>query len=264
MARENDGREHFSTLKNISTTPLHYKHFRDNPRPDTDSFLIGRGVHSLVLENKEPAIFDGRRAGAEYKAAVLANGGDKLLSSTQGALARAMADSVSHSRLAMEILSRAPRRETKLIWERNGRKCAGRDDADDATKTTLPTVLVELKTAKSAHPFRFMKEAEFYRYPEQMSWYAEALGIKYEAEFTQWPDCYIIVVENNGPVLPVSVHRVSPLRLNKAHNDVNDWLEKVARCERERYWPGWDSAVNNIECEVPVCEDGDFDEGVDA
>ena len=248
-----DGKLHFSTLKNIGSSPKHYRYYADNEREDSDSFLIGRATHALVLQNIEPKIFHAKRVGNAYKEAVELNGGEDLLNGTQGELVKRMADAVNRSRLAQEILSRCPYRETELTWERGGFQCAGRDDAHGHD------TLVELKTDKSVHPYMFKRTANWRRYPEQMAWYDVGLGTEYVHGETKWRDCYIIAVENNGPVFPVSVFRVTPIRLVQAHERVEQWLEKLRQCERQRYWPGWDESVEDIDWEIEVNE-GDDDE----
>lgn len=244
-----DGKLHFSTLKNISTTPKHYKYFSEHDREDTDSFLIGRATHALVLQGIAPTIWDGRRSGAAYEQAVADNGGDDILNATQGRLVFAMANAITNSRTAQDVLRDAPHREESIQWRRGEFYCAGRVDAFGTDS------LVELKTAKSANPYRFKREAGWYRYPEQMAWYDIGLGTKNEGDATQWRTCYIIVVENNGPVFPVSVFRVTPLRLLQANANIDEWLAKLERCQREKHWPGWDESVEDIDCEIEVNND---------
>lgn len=49
-------------LKNFSITPAHYKHFKENPKPDTAAMNFGRAYHLRVLEpelfKKEVGILD--------------------------------------------------------------------------------------------------------------------------------------------------------------------------------------------------------------
>lgn len=242
----NDGKLHFSTLKNIDKTPKHYKHFENFQREDTDDFLIGRATHALVLQGIEPKIWPERRAGNAYKAAVEENGGEDLLNNTQGDTVKRMAEAVANSRLAQAILKRCPSREQSIEFERSGFKCAGRVDAFGAFDQA------ELKTDKSVAPYKFKKTAHWMRYPEQMEWYDIGLGTKFEGESTRFRDNYIIAVEKVGPVYPVAVFRVTPLRLLQAHNRIEEWLTELERCVRERHFPGWDESVIDIDCEIEL------------
>lgn len=240
----NDGKLHFSTLKNIDRSPKHYAHFASCQREDTDDFLIGRATHALVLQGIEPKIFDGVRKGNAYKAAVFDNGGEDLLNNTQGDAVKRMAEAVANSRLAQEILRRCPSREQSIEFERHGFQCAGRVDAFGEFDQA------ELKTDKSIAPYRFKKTAHWMRYPEQMEWYDIGLGTKFEGESTKFRNNYIIAVEKVGPVYPVAVFRISPLRLLQAHHRIEEWLDDLARCQRQRYFPGWDESVIDIDCEI--------------
>jgi hypothetical protein len=254
MSHVKDGLLHFSTLKYIGTTPLHYKYYSEHDREDTDSFLVGRGMHLIVLLGKQPPFFEGRRVGSKYESVVFDNNGEDLLTAKQYDTACSMADAVLKSPLAMGLLSMAPHREAHKTWSRLGHTCSGTTDAigDD--------VIIDLKGTKNAHPVAFKREAEFYRYPEQITWYDEGNGTKFDNETTVWRRAYLIAVENRGPVYPVSVHRVSPLRMLQAHNRTDEWLTELTKCQRSNNWPGWDTEINEIDAEIKISESPDFED----
>lgn len=239
-----DGKLHFSDLKHIDKSELHFKHNESFEREDTDDFLIGRATHAVILQDIQPKYWDKRRAGKDYDAAVAENGGEDLLNTTQYNLVMRMAESVSKSRLAQDILRRCPIREQAIQFERRGFECAGRVDAYG------PDTQAELKTDKSVAPYRFKKTAHWNRYPEQLTWYDIGLGTKFDGEYTKFRDNYIIAVEKVGPVYPVAVFRITPLRLLQAHDRVEGWLDRLERSRRDRFYPGWDTAVHEIDCEI--------------
>lgn len=239
-----DPKLHFSGLKHIDKTELHFRHNELHEREDTDDFLIGRATHAIVLQDIQPKHWDGRRAGKAYEEAVAENDGEDLLNATQYNLVMRMAESVSNSRLAQDILRRCPIRERAIEFERRGFDCAGRVDAYGQEDQA------ELKTDKSVAPYRFKKTAHWNRYPEQMCWYDEGLGTKFDGEYTKFRNNYIIAVEKVGPVYPVAVFRITPLRLLQAHDRIEGWLDRLERSRREKFYPGWDGSVHDIDCEI--------------
>jgi hypothetical protein len=179
----NDNALHFSKLKNIGDSPMHYKYFEDEERADTDDYITGRAVHAGFLLQIVPTVWKGRRAGAEYRSAVDENNGDGLLSETMYGDAMHMIDSLLASRAAMDLLRCAPNREQSLTWTRRGIACAGRLDAFGKD------VLLELKTAKNASPRAFQWQGKVLNYREQLSWYDVGLGTVPDPFEPKWREC---------------------------------------------------------------------------
>jgi hypothetical protein len=249
----NDGKLHFSALKNIGLSPLHFDYFERNQREDSEAFLLGRATHAWVLQGIVPRFWPERRAGKAYQDAVAENNGEDLLNASQFALVESMANAVNRSALACSILSQATQREADLTWTRRGIECAARLDAFGKGIT------VELKTGQTAHPKRFQWDGKKYGYREQLAWYDYARGVRPDPFESKWNECYVIAVESKAP-FPVSVHRIMPLALQQANSRVEEWLDRYVECKALSKWPGWDSDVTEWDADLSLSPDEDSEE----
>ena len=247
--RIDDGRLHYSRLKLMDRSPMH---FALDEFADSDAYAWGRAFHVAVLLGKTPKFWEGKRQGNAYNEAVASNGGEIIITATAYDEVMRAVESVRKSRLAQELLSRCPNRETYHQWERDGVKCAGTIDADG------PGTVVELKSCRSANPYRFRKEASWYLYPEQKAWYQEPLGGVFRGPDSELLDSYIIACEKKYP-FAVSCIRVTPLRLIDANERCAEWLEKYKESTRLNYWPGWDQSCWDLDCDIDVAGSEDND-----
>jgi len=263
MLRKYDNRLHFSDLKHIEVSPLNYKDKLESPSGDTRSYLIGRAAHRLWLLEEEPVIWVGRRdlRNEEYSAAV-AQHGEKLLNKEEAALVYGMVKGLLHNPQSIRIKEQCNEFEKQVLFERNGIPCSMRLDMRG------PRILAELKTsqAKDMHPKRFQWLAKkIYHYTEQLAWYAMGDNMAETSAVTvseipyaprSWPESWIIAVESTRPH-DVVCHRVSPLQLDQANDNVERWLETLASCMSVNTWPGraWEPVEFDAEIEIEQTED---------
>lgn len=250
--QHNDYALHFSKLKNIADSPMHYKFFEDEEREDTDDFVTGRAVHRGWLLGEKLTAWKGKRQGNEYKQAVEENGGDDLLTDTMLYNAERMVSSLLGSYEANRILLYAPHRETSVTWTRRGIKCAGRLDAHGKD------VLMELKTAKNSAPHAFQWQGKVLGYREQLSWYDVGLGTIPDPFEPKWREAYAVAVGKKAP-WAVSIHRVSPLAMQQANGRVDEWLNAYQACLASGKWPGWDATIQDWDADVDFHGDNDDD-----
>jgi hypothetical protein len=88
----------WSLIKTIAKSPLHFRHRRDNPRPDSPTFRVGRAVHAAILEPERFAadwvVYAGRRAGKAWTAFFEEHEGREILNATEYDTVVAMASAV--------------------------------------------------------------------------------------------------------------------------------------------------------------------------
>lgn len=219
---------HFSTLKRIAQSPMHYRYALAHPPSDTPSFRFGRLVHGLVLGGHEPLVYDGDRRGKAWADFKAAHEGADIVTADEMARARAAADAVLSHREAARLLDGCET-EVAIDWQIGERACAGRVDA------LHPSRVVELKTASTADPERLMRAARHYGYHAQLSWYAHGAGLVA-------PEAYIIAVESAAPHA-VSVLRLTPRTLDEGARIWRLWIERLLACEAADEWPGYAQTV---------------------
>jgi hypothetical protein len=245
-----DGKLHFSDLKHIGDTPKRFEHNLAHPAKDTASFRKGRAVHSKWLLGIDPPVWEGRRdlRNKEYAAAVEAHG-EGLLNDAEYSDVLNMVRALDLHDKACWVKSRCLKFEVPMTWTRNSIECAGTLDACGRD------VLMELKSCESRkiRPASFQRAGMWLRYPEQCAWYAvgrfESTQINDTRPRRQWPETYCITVESSAPY-DVVVHRLSPLLLDRADENVERWLTIYKACKAAGNWPGhaddivdWDASV---------------------
>jgi hypothetical protein len=256
MTRPDDNRLHFSSLKYIATTPKEFDYQRTAKRKDTKAFKLGRAVHAKWLLNITPDIYTERRdlrvkEYQEYLQQLESRDGippdpENILNDAEYTLVMNTVRALDLHQEASRIKSRCNEFEKPLKWTRSGIECAGTLDMCG------PGVLAELKTCepRRIHPLAFQKQARWYRYPEQIAWYAVGNGTPTDVSCgVEWPDSYIISVESSG-AHDVVVHRCGELLLDQANSTVDEWLRTYSACKAAGRWPGHDDDIVEFDAEI--------------
>lgn len=223
---------HFSNLKRMALSPLHYLHSLEAGVDETRAMRIGSAVHSLVLGGTTFHMFDGERRGkawAEFKQDH--DDGSPILTATEYDQAVRVKEAVAADPLAHRLLDHPDLDTEKLIyWDYCGRSCSSRLDA------VTPETLIELKVTNSADPLRFPRQAIRMGYHAQLAFYNQALGRAATSP------AFVIAVEDRPP------HPVTVLQLTERALDYGDrlcrlWMERLLGCEATDEWPGYVQSV---------------------
>jgi len=214
----------------------------DHPREDKEAWVLGRAVHTLVLEPHE---FDARyavwfgadrrtKAGKEAWADFQANAiGKETLDAGDAAEARLIAESVRANADAMALL-RGGHAEVPLVWTDadTGVRCKGR--ADYLSDLLLP----DLKTTRDASPRKFASAAYSYGYFSQLAFYADgaaALDGRQRA-------VYLIAVETARPYI-CQVYEVPQASLAVGRAEYKRLLEQYRHARENNQWPGYATGI---------------------
>lgn len=232
---------HFSTLKAMALSPAHYR-YGLSARHDTPAMRLGRAVHAYVLLGQAPVVFEGaaRRGKAwESFAAATPRPEDALLLDDADAVF-AMGNAVLAHDEAMEAL--AGEREVRLRWEWLGRQCEGTADV------LSPTGVCDLKTTRTPHADRFIREALGRSYHAQLWWYGNGA----QASGRPRPAAASLVVVESMPPYVVTVYRLTLRALAAGERLARSWMERLLACEEADCWPGY------AQCAIPldVADDG--------
>ena len=246
-----DGKLHFSHLKHIEESPLHYAHAVKG-REDTAAMLKGRVVHAWTLQEIKPAVWDGERRGNAWKEFAAEHKGEDIITASEWDDVRRMAAAVHGDAFAREVLTACKERETAIEWERCGVPCSGRIDFH----ATDCSILGDLKTTACAAPRKFLWDAAKMHYDAQLPWYAEGQGLKVCGPDTIWPDAYIIAVESKAP-FPVIVYKLDQLRMDQGYEKTVRWMNAYLECVKSNafsvpYTHGvqtWEGDINLLQSE---------------
>lgn len=268
---------HFSTLRHMATSPLHYLRACDRERADTPALRLGRLTHALILTPELPAevaLWEGKarrgRAWEEFRAEAA---GKTIALASEIAAAERMRDAVYAEPEARALLAEG-RGEVTVTWKEglyagrveradhcfhgdhaacdgvNGCGCVCHGQPD--TYRIVPcrarpdwlgaAGLVELKTTRFLAPRAWGREAAARHYHVQLAHYLAGL----RSETGGGAPVSWIVVENTEPH-DVAVCRVGPDQIEAAERVRIQWLQRVAECEAAGRWPG----VGSFDFEPP-------------
>lgn len=243
--------ERFSTLKLMSKSPLHYLHARQRGYSETLSMRLGSGSHAMLFG--EPyVVFSGRRAGKDWVAFKKDNPGALILTDRERYEAQAMADAVRGNATAHRLLFSGAVLEKRIDWEWQGRAFRSTPDAAGDSH------IVDLKCLRSADPDKVVWQSRDMHYNAQAAMYRRALAAH---DGRTIKDCYLVVVENKAPH-PVTVLRFTETALETGDRSCAEWMERLRDCEQRNEWPGYRSAGDVVDLDVPATMD-DFTFGDD-
>jgi len=233
----------WSTLKHMCKSAKHYRHRLEHPIADTARLILGRAIHTAVLEPDafplRYVVFDGsRRAGKMFDEFAEANEGRTILKRDEYDTALAIRDAVRDHDAAASLLY--GQSEVTVTWTDAGTGicCKGRVD-----HVNTDGVLVDLKTTASVDPFEFERTSAKMLYHAQLAFYARGLGLMDDITYSSAPR--IIAVEAEPPH-DVVVFRVTEDALIEGDRLVSELLHKVATCRETGRWPGRFSAEQDL------------------
>lgn len=240
FTRHPDGAVHFSLLKKMALSPLHYAEAcraacLEQNEP-TRQMRVGTGAHFQLLGPRDGhriVAFEGdTRTGAVWKSFAAEHEGAEILTAPEWADATAIAEAVRRDPIAAPLLE--GRHEVPLRWDDGGITCAT-EGVDIVGKGRL----VDLKTTPSTEPEKWKRHAFGMHYPAQLMFYAEGAR---QNGIDVHEGLYLIGVESCPPYA-VTVLKLTPATEDHGRRCVALWLEQLRRCEENDFWPGYTQQV---------------------
>jgi hypothetical protein len=248
----------WSSLKEM-IVPMLFLWYQTHPKPDTEAFLIGRAVHTAVLE---PELFDSQYAikptkmsfaTKEGKAWKAEHSDRDILTPTQAATVKRCVQAVQQHDEAQELLS-GDRREETIVWKDpdTGVPCKARVDSIDALR------LPDLKTMQD---LEFI-ERDFRRflYYGKMAFYLD--GAITAGVISPSAEAFIIAVQKKEPS-DVCIIRLKEQNLAAGQRLYTKLLYRWIACVEADVWPGRYPSVTTIDLPpwAPGMEPDDESEG---
>lgn len=227
---------HFSVLKEMRKSPLHYRHRELNAPEETPAMLLGRGAHTAILEPmqfmREYVLWEGeRRQGNAWKEFEATHASKTILKRAEYDLCVAMQEAVRAHLEALKYLARG-RAEQVVTWfdEPTGLPCKMR--ADWLCDAPGLATLIDVKSTATVDAVLFGANAARMGHYAQVAFYARglrAVGLPMPAK--------LIAVESKAPH-DVAVFDVDGDALAAGDEEVAELLVKVADCRKAGEWPG--------------------------
>lgn len=231
----------FHHLRAAGSCGAHAMHAFQGDDEETLAKRLGTAGHALTF-GKPLAVWDvpaknGRgiakrdprsKAWQEFQ---VVNASRPIVSVKEHAIALRIRDALHGHHLASRLLfGPGMIYERTIIWSELGR---ARQSTPDARG---PSHLVELKTTRSAHPFRFARDVEAMAYHAQLA--DQRAAIAYEQGGRAPREVYIVAVESARP------HVVQVYELTNGDLELGDrlrlaWLEKLQLYEATNLWGGY-------------------------
>jgi hypothetical protein len=222
----------WTTLKAMRRSPKHYRYVAAHPAEYTPAMMLGRAVHTAVLEpDRFPldyAVWDGaRRQGNAWEAFKIANAKRTILRADEYALCLAIRDAVRAHPVAKHLLEVGEAEKT-ITWTDPDTKlkCKGRLDWLNGIG------LCDLKTTVDLDPFRFGAQVARLGHHCQLAFYRRGL----HANGLDVP-VKILAVEKEPPY-DTAVFALDEETLYAGDEEVTELLRRVAECRKTNTWPG--------------------------
>jgi hypothetical protein len=226
----------WSTLSAMRQSPAAYHHRLTTPREATPAMLLGRLIHTAVLEPAQLltdyAVWEGGRRGTNEHKAWLAEIGDREQTTTADMeKALAIAEAVRSHPAAHRAL-RGGHAEKSLHWTDPATRLRCKGRVDHIRFDRGETTLTDLKSTRQVEPRAFGRSVEAFGIHGQLALYRrgmDVLGYK--------PGPVRIVAVEQEPPHEVAVYLVPDEVLDAGAQLVDRLLAEVKKWRTRRRWP---------------------------
>lgn len=248
-----------SGLKAIARSPLHYwaRYIDPDREPDepTPAMKLGTATHCAVLEPARfaeeyvevPEGLDRRTKEGKALWAELQASGREPISARDASYVRSMTAAARAHPVSRILFGLAPRFERSIFWRdaATGVVCKIRPDLFVEPCAMFPNgLIVDLKTTEDASPDGFPAQAWRLDMHLQGAFYADgfcaALG-------TPVPPAFLwLAVEKDAPHA-TAYYSLGGDLLAHGRREYRRHLDTYARCLRDNIWPGYSTAVADLQ-----------------
>lgn len=255
-----------SRLTKLRRSPAHLKAYLDGGDEDTAALIMGRAVHSAILEPDDfakrycrgPEDRRTKEGKAQYEALLATHEPGTILKRDDFEAALHMRDSVHAHVAASELLTGSGDVELSLVWEsliketdENGVTCKARLDRINQEYEAI----IDVKSTRDASRREFERSIFEHGYHRQGAFYlhaADVLGIPVKH--------FVIIAVEKEPPYAVGVYRLTPGAIEAGRDEVFSLLKVYATCEALNEWPAYPQQVEDIA--LPTYAWGQIEDGI--
>lgn len=256
-----------SRLTKIRRSPAHLKAYLEERKEDTTALLIGRAVHSAILEPDDFTLrftkalrcaantkagsqcsnsgiiltASGWRCGVHGNQAEAVPGGPTVIPGADYDAALRMRDAVFAHPRARALLTGEGQAELSLVWDctETGVRCKARHDRH--SPLIAGGAIIDIKTTRDASQREFERSIFTHGYHIQGAHYLDAarvLGLPAEH--------YVIVAVEKEAPFATQVFRLSEGAIDAGQEQLAVLKRRYAECLATDKWPGYSEDVQDI------------------
>jgi hypothetical protein len=258
LITDSDGTVHFSSLKQMARSALHYKYACEHQTEPSAAMRLGTIVNYRVLgkaPRREIVVYEGERRGRAWQEYKAEHDGAEIVTVAEWDDAGGIVEAVAADDRAQRLI-RAARYEVPLKWADGDLPCS-----TSGIDIVGHYYIADLKVVHNAEPEYLQKHAVRMWWHAQLAWYRTGLlsgtaesgpfnihkneyGVG-ECGFTARPrsyDLYLLCVESHPPHC-VTVLQMTPELIEHAEKTLTRWKEQLRVCASSGHYPGYTQAV---------------------
>jgi exodeoxyribonuclease VIII len=230
-----------SELKKLMKSPMHYKHYKENPQEDTPSLLFGRAAHKFVLETYDfynefavAPICDRRtkEGKAEWANFLASSQGKDVITQEQFEQIEEMRNAAYATPFVSKLLSGEKELSFWGVDEDTGLTLKVRPDC--ITEWNGKHILVDYKTCTDCENTKFYRDSIKFGYDLQLAMYREILRQNTGHDYM----VVIIAQEKTAPYV-TNVFQLSENYLENGRELYKEMLKVYKECEETDNWYGY-------------------------
>ena len=235
-----------SELKKIMKSPLHYKHWKENPQEDTPALLFGRAAHKYVLETYDfftefavaPNCDRRTKEGKETWA--------KFLEESEGkdVITEEQFKQIEDMRIAMLATPFVSKlingeHEVSYFWtdEDTGLKCKCRPDSINHKLK----IICDYKTADNAETQAFMRKSIDLGYDLQAYMYQQGIKENIGEDYL-----FVFIAQEKKPPYAVNILQADDNFMTSGRQIFREMLNVYKECSESGTWYGYLGSDNQI------------------
>lgn len=234
-------------LKHLAKSPLHFRHWKDNPQEDTPALLFGRAIHKYSLEKDEffkefavaPACDRRTKAGKEqYSLFELENQGKDIISSDDFQKIQEMWEALCTTPFVEQLLN--GEKELSFFSEDEETGLIIKCRPDCITKLGDTHILIDYKSCQDASSEAFMRSAINLNYDLQMAMYKEIMD-----KTTGFEHSVIFIAQEKTPPYAVNILEANEYFLKSGYDMFRTYLCLYKECLDSGNWYGYTNGEIN-------------------
>lgn len=227
-----------SELKKIMKSPMHYKHWKDNPQEDTPALLFGRATHKYVLEtydfyNEFAVAPNCDRRTKEGKAIwenfVAESEGKEIITEEQFEQIDAMRTAAYATPFVSKLLSGDKELSYWGVDAETGLTIKCRPDC--TTEWNGKNILIDYKTSADVENTKFYRDSIKFGYDLQLAYYLDILEQNTGKDYM-----VVIIAQEKTAPYATNVFQLSENYLENGRELYKEMLKVYKECEESGNW----------------------------